>query len=143
GRVAADAEVEALAGQLAARDASRRAAAQRVEEAQGRVVRTRRALDQARNERAALGVAASPQAAEARTALEAAEAALAAARAALDRAEEDRARATEGEAAAREASRKLDDQLGRLTAEARALAGLVAQARRGGFAPALDAVAPE
>ena len=32
---------------------------------------------------------------------------------------------------------------GRLTAEARALAGLVAQARRGGFAPALDSVSPD
>jgi chromosome segregation protein len=142
-RAAADAEVERLAAEYAAGEARRRAAAHRVEEAQGRAGRTRRALDQARHEREALNASASPQAAQAKAELEAAEAALAAARAALDAAEEERARAIEAEAAAREAARKLDEQLGRYTAEARALAGLVAQARRGGFAPALDAVAPD
>src|SRR5205085_12582783 len=49
----------------------------------------------------------------------------------------------EAEVAAREASRRHEEQIGRLTAEARALAALAAQARRGGFAPALDAVAPD
>jgi chromosome segregation protein len=142
-RAAADAEVERLAAELAARDAHRRAAQARVEEAQTRVSRTRRALDQARQEREALGPALNPQAHAAKTALEEAEAALAAARAALDAAEDERAKAQEAEASAREAGRKLDEQLGRFTAEARALAGLVAQARRGGFAPALDSVSPE
>ena len=142
-RAAADAEVERLAGELAAREAQRRAAQARVEEAQTRVSRTRRALDQAKHEREALGPALNPQAAQAKVDLEATEAALAAARAALDAAEDERAKATEAEAAAREAGRKLDEQLGRFTAEARALAGLVAQARRGGFAPALDSVTPE
>jgi chromosome segregation protein len=142
-RAAADAEVERLAGEVAARDAERRAAQARIDEAQGRVARTRRALDQAKGERAALGSAADPHADAARTALKEAQSALAAARAALDGAEDERARATEAEAVARDAARKLDEQLGRLTAEARALAGLVAQARRGGFAPALDSVAPD
>jgi chromosome segregation protein len=142
-RAAADAEVEALAAQVAAQDAVREAAAHRVEEAQARLSRTRRALDQARSEREALGVAANPQAAQAKAELEAAEAALAAARAALDKAEEDRTAAQGAEVSAREAARKLDEQLGRLTAEARALAALVAQAKRGGFAPALDAVSPD
>ncbi|RAK60082.1 chromosome segregation protein SMC [Phenylobacterium hankyongense] len=142
-RAAADAEVEQLAAQMAAAEAHRRAAAQRVEEAQARVSRTRRALDQARHEREALGAPANPQAAQAKAELEAAEGALAAARAALDAAEDQRVKTTEAEAIAREAARKLDEQLGRFTAEARALAGLVAQARRGGFTPALDAVSPD
>ncbi|HEX3364415.1 chromosome segregation protein SMC [Phenylobacterium sp.] len=142
-RAAADAEVEALAAHLAAQEAVREAAAHRVEEAQARLSRTRRALDQAKSEREALAVAANPQAAQAKAELDAAEAALAAARAALDKAEDDRTAAQAAEAAAREAARKLDEQLGRLTAEARALAALVAQAKRGGFAPALDAVSPD
>ncbi|WP_374469720.1 AAA family ATPase [Phenylobacterium sp.] len=142
-RAAAEAEVEKLAAQAAVEEAQRRAAAQRVEEAQGRFARTKRALDQARSERAALNAQASPQAAEARAELGRLEAALTAARAALEAAEEERAKAIEAESAARDGGRKLEEQLGRLTAEARALAGLVAQARRGGFAPALDSVAPE
>ena len=142
-RAAADAEVEALAAQVAAQEAVRQAATHRVEEAQARLSRTRRALDQAKGEREALGVAANPQAAQAKAELEAATAALAAARAALDAAEEGRSTAQAAEAAAREAARKLDEQLGRLTAEARALAALVTQAKRGGFSPALDAVSPD
>ncbi|MCR5877419.1 chromosome segregation protein SMC [Phenylobacterium sp. J367] len=142
-RAAADAEVERLAAEAAVEESQRRAATQRVEEAQARYSRTRRALDQAKSERAALDAQASPQAAEARAELERVEAALAAARAALEAAEEERAQAIEAETAARDGGRKLEEQLGRLTAEARALAGLVAQARRGGFAPALDSVAPD
>ncbi|MBW8814927.1 MAG: AAA family ATPase [Caulobacterales bacterium] len=142
-RAAADAEVERLAAEAAALEAHRRAARARVEEAQTRVSRTRRALDQAKQERAALGPAVHPQAAQARADLAAAETALTAARAALDAAEDERTRAIEAEAGTREARRKLDEQLGRLTAEARALAGLVAQAKRGGFTPALDSVSPD
>ncbi|MFL5295662.1 MAG: AAA family ATPase [Phenylobacterium sp.] len=141
-RAAADAEVEALAAQAAAEEAGRRAAAARVEEARTRLARTRRALDQARSEREALGVVANPQASQAKSEVEAAEAALVAARAAVETAEETRTIAQAAEGVGREAARKLEDQLGRLTAEARALAGLVAQARRGGFAPALDSVSP-
>jgi chromosome segregation protein len=141
-RAACDAEVERLAAQAAAEEAERRAAAQRIEEAQGRVARTRRALDQARQEREALGPAVLPQTAEARAALEAAEAELQTARVALDAIEEARTKAIAAEAEARDSGRKVEEQLGRLTAEARALAGLVAQARRGGFAPVLDVVSP-
>jgi chromosome segregation protein len=142
-RAAADAEVERLAAEAAAQEAQARAAAHRVEEAQGRVSRTRRALDQAKGEREALNAAASPQAAQAQAELEAAQAALAGARAAFETAEDERAKAMEAEGTAREAARKSEEQLGRLTAEARALAQLVAQARRGGFAPAIDSVAPD
>ena len=142
-RAEADGEVERLAAELAAQDAHARAAAHRLEEATSRASRTRRVLDQARQERADLEAAASPQAAQARADLEVAEARVSAARAALDAAEEARGQAVEAETATREASRKSEDQLGRLTAEARALAQLVAQARRGGFAPAIDAVAAD
>jgi len=142
-RAAAEAEVERLAAEAAAQEARRRAAEHRLQEAEQRASRTQRALEQAKREGAALGEGANPQGAQARAELEDAEAALAAARSALEAAEERRGQAAESETAAREAARKLDDHLGRLTAEARALASLVAQARRGGFAPALDSVRPD
>ena len=141
-RIAADKAVEELAAQVAADEARRRAGAARVEEANGRVARTRRALDQAKAERAQLGPAVTPQIEEARTELARTEAALASVRAALETAEEERAKAAAAESEAREASRKQDEVLGRLTAEARALAQIVAQQRRSGFAPALDSVVP-
>ena len=142
-RVEADALVEGLATQAAAEEAQRRAAVHRVEEAQARLSRTRRALDQAKGERAVLGNDVNPQLVQARADLEAAELGLSAARAALDAAEEDRAAAQAAEGVTREAAQRLDEQMGRLTAEARALAGLVAQARRGGFAPVLESVAAQ
>jgi len=142
-RTATDRAVEELAGLAAADEARRRAGAARVEEARNREARTRRALDQARTERQQLGPAVNPQAAEARSALDAAQAALTAVRAALEAAEEERSAAAGAETELRETSRKQDEQLGRLTAEARALAQIVAQQRRGGFTPALDEVAPD
>ena len=143
GRAAADAHVETLAAQVASEQAQCQAAVTRVEEARTRLSRTRRALDQAKGEREALGIAANPQAALAKIELETAEAALAAARAAFEAAEEDRTDAQRIETAAGEVDRKLAEQLGRLVAEARALAALVAQAKRGGFIPVLDAVSPD
>lgn len=142
-RAAADAEVERLAGVVASEEAGRNSATQRLEAAEARASRTRRALDQARGERAALALPADDPAAVARTRFEAAEVALTAARSALENAEDARSKAASREQAAREAARKADEHLGRLTAEARALAGLVAQARRGGFAPALESVTPD
>ena len=142
-RAGAEAQVEALAAQTAADEARRQAAATQVEEARARVSRTNRALDQARREREALGVVVNPQAAQARLDVTNAEAALAGARAALEAAEAARSDAQSAEVATREAARKVDEQIGRMTAEARALAGLVAQARRGGFAPALDSLSPD
>jgi chromosome segregation protein len=141
-RTAADKAVEDLAAQAAAADARRRAGAARVDEAQTRLARTRDALERARSERAQLGPASTPQIEAARAELETAQAHIAALRAALEAAEEERARAAPAEAEAREASRKQDEHLGRLTAEARALAQIVAQQRRTGFAPALDSVVP-
>lgn len=141
-RIAADKAVEELAAQAAADEARRRAGAARVDEAQNRVSRTRRALDQAKGERAQLGPAVTPQIEEARVELERAQAALTAVRAALETAEDERGKAAAAETEAREAARKQDEHLGRLTAEARALAQIVAQQRRAGFAPALDSVVP-
>ncbi|HEX2560814.1 chromosome segregation protein SMC [Phenylobacterium sp.] len=142
-RAESDAAVERLASQLAAEEARRRAAAARVDEAQGRVARTRRALDQAKGERAALAPQDEPKLLAAREALAKAEADLAAARAALEAAEAARQQAGQDANAAREAARKLEDQLGRLTAEARALAQLVAPQRKGGHATALEKVRPD
>ncbi len=142
-RFAADSLVESLASQAAADEARRQSAAQRVAEAETRLSRTRRALDQAKHEREQLGPATNPQAVQAKIHLDTATAELASARAALESAEDERAKAQAAETIARDATRKLDEHLGRLTAEARALAQIVAQQRRGGFASALDEVAPD
>ncbi|MGR4862301.1 AAA family ATPase [Caulobacter sp. LARHSG274] len=142
-RAKADAEVEQLAARAAAEEARARAAAQRLAEAEGRLARTVRALDQAKAERAAVGPAVDPAAAEARQRFANAEAGLAAARQALEDAEAARAKAAQAEAAARDLARKAEDQLGRLRTEARGLAQLTAPRAKSGFSPALDAVTPD
>ena len=141
-RQAADAEVERLAGEAAAAEAQRRALAARLAEAETRAARAGQALERVRQEQAALGPADDPHLAAAQIQADAAEAELAAARKAVEAAEDARGAAQAAEVAGREAVRKLDEQLSRLTAEARALAQIVAPQRRGGYAPALDAVRP-
>ncbi|HEX6860613.1 MAG TPA: chromosome segregation protein SMC [Caulobacteraceae bacterium] len=142
-RARADAQVESLAAAVAADEARRRAAEARVEDAQHRLSRTVRALDQAKAERAALGPAADPAHAEARARFDAALAALREARAALEAAEAAHAETVKTEAAARDAARKLEDQLGRLKTEARGLAQLTAQRAGSTYTPALDEVSPD
>jgi chromosome segregation protein len=142
-RTTAEAELERLAAQVAADEARRRAAAARIQEARERLSRTVRALDQAKADRAGLGPETDPAAADAAAKLALAEAALVEARASLEAAEAERAAASVAEAAARDAARKAEDQLGRLKTEARGLAQLTVQQRKGGFAPALDAVSPQ
>jgi chromosome segregation protein len=142
-RAKADAEVEQLAARAAAEDARARAAAQRLAEAEGRLARTVRALEQARSERAAIGPEIDPAAAEARQRFANAEAGLASARQALEDAEAVRVKAAAAEAQARDMARKVEDQLGRLRTEARGLAQLTAPRAKSGFSPALDAVTPE
>jgi len=142
-RAKADREVETLAAGVAADEARRRAAQARLADAEGRLNRTVRALDQAKADRAAVGPAVDPQAEPAAAALAAAEAALAAARAAQEAAETDRSDAARAEGAARDAARQLEDRLGRLKTEARGLAQLSAPRGKTGFAPALDAVTPD
>ena len=142
-RAKAEAEVERLAAEAAAREAERRAAGDRLEEARQRVGRTQRALDAAKSDRAALGPAEDPKAAEAKARFDTALEALRAARAALETAEAERAKAALTEASAREASRKAEDQLNRTKAEARGLAQVAAPQLKGGFARAADSVAPD
>ena len=142
-RAKADAEVEQLAARAAAEDARARAAAQRLAEAESRLARTVRALDQAKAERAAVGPEVDPAAAEARQRFANAEAGLAAARAALEEAETAREKTAAAEAQARDLARKVEDQLGRLRTEARGLAQLTAPRAKSGFSPALDAVTPD
>lgn len=142
-RAEADTAVERLAAQSAAEEARARAAAQRLAEAESRLARTVRALDQAKAERAAVGPAVDPAAAEARQRFANAEAQLAAARAALEAAEAERTSAAQAEGAARDQARKVEDQLGRLRTEARGLAQLTAPRAKSGFSPALDAVTPD
>ena len=139
-RAAADAEVERLAAEVAGLDADRRAAQTRLTDAESRLSRNRRALDMAKADRAQLNVAADPRAAEAQVAVEAASAALDTARAALETAETDHAAATVAEAACRDTARAAQDELGRLTIEARGLARLVAQTDGAAFPPALDQI---
>ncbi|MFZ5668632.1 MAG: AAA family ATPase [Pseudomonadota bacterium] len=142
-RAKADREVETLAAGVAADEARRRAAQARVADAESRLSRTVRALEQARTDRAALGPAEDPAAAEAAARLAAGEQALADARAALDAAEAARADAAAAETEARDAARQLEDRLGRLKTEARGLAQISAPRAKSGFAPALDAVTPD
>jgi chromosome segregation protein len=142
-RAKAEAEVERLAAEAAAHEAERRAAATRLEEARQRVGRTQRALDAAKADRAALGPAEDPKAAEAKARFDAALEALRASRAGLEAAEGDRAKAAQAEQAGREAARKAEDQLNRLKAEARGLAQVAAPQLKGGFAKAADSVAPD
>jgi chromosome segregation protein len=141
-RVAADAELEKLAGEVAADEARRSAAAARIEEARARLSRTVRAMDLAKADRAALGPESDPALADANRKLEAALEAFRAAQQVLEAADAERTAAAEAEAAARDATRKLEDQLGRLKTEARGLAQLTAPQRRSGFAPAVDQVSP-
>jgi chromosome segregation protein len=142
-RATADREVENLAAGVAADEARRNAARARVADAESRLNRTVRALDQARADRAAIGPTTDPRAAEATAAFDAATAALAAARAALETAETERSDAARAEGAARDAARQLEDKLGRLKTEARGLAQLSAPRGKSGFAPALDCVTPD
>jgi chromosome segregation protein len=142
-RAKADSEVEQLAARAAAEDARARAAAQRLAEAESRLARTVRALDQAKAERAAVGPVVDPAAAEARQRFANAEAGLAAARKALEDAEAVRVKTAAAEAQSRDLARKVEDQLGRLRTEARGLAQLTAPRAKSGFSPALDAVTPD
>ncbi len=139
-RAAADAEVERLAAEVAGLDADRRAAQTRLADAESRLSRNRRALDMARSDRAQLNVAVDPRAEEAKAAVETAVAALDAARAALEAAEADHAAATAAEATRRDAARAAQDELGRLSIEARGLARLAAETAGAAFPPALDQV---
>jgi chromosome segregation protein len=156
-RDAADAEVERLAGEAAAEAARRRAAADKVEQAlararavaarlqdaNARVARADRALQSARTDRAALAAQASPEAVAAKAVFEAALGKLADARCALESAEATRSEALAAEVTARDAARRCEDELRRLRAEAQGLVSLTQGAKKSAYPPALDTVQPD
>jgi chromosome segregation protein len=141
-RSGADAEVERLAGEVAASQARRRAAELREEEARARLTRTARALAQTRADRAALGPAQDEARLEAERGLAAAEGALREARDRLERVEADRMTAAAAEVDARAAARTFADRLAALESEAKGLQALCAELESLDFPPALDAVRP-
>jgi len=138
-RAEADAEVERRAGAVAATEARVAAETARLRDAEARVARVRGQLDQTRREQDALGPLETPELAEARAAVDAAQADLTAARAAVEEAEARRGDLARAEQEARTAARAAEDRLGRLQTEARGLAQLLTSARRD-HAPALDQV---
>ncbi|QTC86841.1 chromosome segregation protein SMC [Brevundimonas pondensis] len=138
-RKAADAEVERLAGTLAAVEARANAESARKRDAEARLARVVGQHDQAKREREALGPLETPELATARTALETAQAELTAAREAVEAAETARGDLARVEAEARTAARAAEDRLGRLQTEARGLAQLLVTGKRD-HPPALDKV---
>jgi chromosome segregation protein len=142
-RARTEAQVLRLNAEAAAEEARREAAQSRIADAQSRVGRATRALDMARADRAALGSMDDLTGLAATRRLEAAQQGLADARAALERAEAARAAAAEAESKARAEARKAEDQLGRLKTEARGLAQLLTPEKKQGFRRALDEVAAD
>ncbi|MFC5373586.1 chromosome segregation protein SMC [Brevundimonas faecalis] len=138
-RKAADAEVERLAGTLAAVEARANAESARKRDAEARLSRVVGQFEQARREREALGPIETPELATARTALETAQAELTAAREAVETAEAARGDLARVEAEARTTARAAEDRLGRLQTEARGLAQLLITGKRD-HPPALDKV---
>jgi chromosome segregation protein len=138
-RKAADAEVERLAGTLAAVEARANAESARKRDAETRLARVVGQFEQARREREALGPIETPELAVARTTLETAQAELTAAREAVEAAEAARGDLARVEAEARTAARAAEDRLGRLQTEARGLAQLLITGKRD-HPPALDKV---
>ncbi|MGI4817479.1 MAG: chromosome segregation protein SMC [Janthinobacterium lividum] len=138
----ADAEVERLAGTLAAVEARANAESARKRDAEARLTRITAQRDQAKREREALGPLETPEIAAAEKALSDAQAELAAAREAVEAAETARADAARAEQDARTKARELEDSLGRLQTEARGLAQLLVTGKRD-YAPALDRVSAD
>lgn len=138
-RKAADAEVERLAGTLAAVEARANAESARKRDAEARLARVVGQHDQAKREREALGPLETPELAVARTTLETAQAELTAAREAVEAAEVARGDLARVEAEARTNARAAEDRLGRLQTEARGLAQLLVTGKRD-HPPALDKV---
>ena len=138
-RKAADAEVERLAGTLAAVEARANAESARKRDAEARLARVVGQFEQARREREALGPLETPELALARTALDTAQAELTAAREAVEAAEAARGDLARVEAEARTTARAAEDRLGRLQTEARGLAQLLVTGKRD-HPPALDKV---
>ncbi|WP_312220964.1 AAA family ATPase, partial [Brevundimonas sp.] len=138
-RKAADAEVERLAGTLAAVEARANAESARKRDAEARLARVKGQHEQARCEREALGPLETPEIETAKAALETAQTELTAAREAVEAAEAKRSDIARAEQDARTAARAAEDRLGRLQTEARGLAQLLVTGKRE-HPPALDRV---
>ncbi len=138
-RKLADAEVERLAGTLAAVEARANAETARKRDAEARLSRVTGQFEQAQREREALGPLKTPDLETARLALEAAQTDLAAARDAVEAAEARRGDLARAEQEARTTAREAEDRLGRLQTEARGLAQLLVTGKRD-HPPALDRV---
>src|SRR5690606_27327462 len=138
-RKAADAEVERLAGTLAAVEARANAESARKRDAEARLARVKAQHEQARREREALGPLETPEIETTKAALETAQTELAAAREAVEAAEANRSDIARAEQEARTAARAAEAQLGRLQTEARGLAQLLVTGKRE-HPPALDQV---
>src|SRR5690606_20952482 len=116
-RKAADAEVERLAGTLAAEEARANAESARKRDAEARLARVKGQHEQARREREALGPLETPETETARPALETAQTDPTAAREAVQAAEAKRSDRARPEQDARTAARAAEDRLGRLQTE--------------------------
>ena len=138
-RRAADADVERVAGTLAAAEARANAETARRRDAEARLARVQAQHQQAQRERAALGPLDTPELATAAQALETAQAELAAVREAVETAEAQRGERARAEQDARTEARAAEDRLGRLQTEARGLAQLLVSGKRD-YPPALDRV---
>lgn len=141
-RIMADQAIETIAAEQAAQVERQRLEASRLGEAKSRFDRLSQQLQTAQNDRKALGTfdysaldGLKAQAATAQTDLEAA-------RKAAEALETARPALANAEAQARKAMREIEDQLGRLTAEARGLSQILTTVRKEG-APVLDAVRPD
>ncbi|MGN6423941.1 MAG: chromosome segregation protein SMC [Asticcacaulis sp.] len=141
-RAEAAAAIEALAAEQAALIERQRLEAARLQEAKTRFERVTTHLQQAKADRAALGEfdygaleRLKAQTLDAQTALDAA-------RKAAEKLDHDRPALVNAEAQARKGARDLEDQLGRLTAEARGLSQILTGARKEGV-PVLDLVRPD
>ncbi|MDI7774056.1 chromosome segregation protein SMC [Asticcacaulis sp. EMRT-3] len=141
-RVKADNAIEVLAAEQAALTERQRLESARLNEAKTRYERLTAQWQTAQNERQALGVfdhaaveCLKAEAAEAQDRLDAA-------RQAADALESGRPALVNTEAQSRKTVRELEDQLGRLVAEARGLSQILAGNRKDG-APVLDQVRPE
>lgn len=141
-RVKADQAIEAIAAEQAAQVERQRLEASRLGEAKSRFDRLSQQLQTAQNDRKALGAfdysaldGLKAQATTAQTDLEAA-------RKVAEELETARPALANAEAQSRKAMREIEDQLGRLTAEARGLSQILTTVRKDG-APVLDAVRPD
>ncbi len=142
-RVNADKAIEVLAAQQAALQERQKLEASRLQEAKSRYDRLSAQLTQAMNERKALGNFDYDALERLRNEAANALAQLEAARKDAEALENGRVELVNAEAQARKSARELEDQLGRLTAEARGLSQILSGPQKTAGQPVLDQVRPD